>query len=179
MRFAISNNNGKEHVSFRIEKDYLKKLHSEAKQNNISLNVLVNQVVRQYLEWYSIAPKIGKIPIQKSILSMFMEKLDVSDLIEIARYNANTHFKNVILMFKSEFTVSAWIGVLESWIKVAGFPYKYEIDNNSHSFIINHGMGNKFSIFQKEILETTFNMFKIKPEFDLTNDNIAFKFNLN
>jgi hypothetical protein len=177
--FTISNNNVKEHVSFRIEKNYLMRLHSEAKQNNISLNVLINQIIRQYLEWYSIASKIGEIPMQKSILSMFIEKLDASDLVDIARNAADMHFKNVILMFKSEFTVSAWIEALESWIKVAGFPYKHETDSNQHSFIIQHDMGNKFSIFEKELLETVFNMFKIKPEFDLTNNNITFKFNLN
>ncbi len=175
----LSDNNGKEHVSFRIEKDHLKRLQSEAKQNHVSLNVLVNQIIRQYQEWYSISSKIGEVPIRKNILSMFVEKIDTSDLIEIARYSANTYFKNVILMFKGEFTLSAWIEVLESWIKVAGFPYKHEVDHNQHTLIIQHDMGNKFSIFEKELLGTIFNMFKIKPEFDLTDNSISFKFNLN
>ncbi|TSA16694.1 MAG: hypothetical protein D4R72_06255 [Nitrosopumilales archaeon] len=77
---AISNNIAKEHVSFRIEKNHLKQLHSEAKQNNTSLNTLINQIIKQYLEWYSIVSKTGKIPIQKEILRMLIDKLDVSDL---------------------------------------------------------------------------------------------------
>lgn len=175
----MSNNNTKEHVSFRIEKNYLKRLQSEAKQNNTSLNVLVNQIIRQYLEWYSISSKIGEISMNKNILSTLIEKLDISDLAEIARNAANTHFKNIILMFKGEFTLCAWIETFESWIKVTGFPYKHETDGNQHSFIVQHDMGNKFSIFEKELLESVFHMFKIKPEFDLTDNAITFKFNLN
>ena len=81
--FIISDNDVKEHVSFRIEKNHLKQLHSEAKQNDTSLNILVNQIIRQYLEWYSTASKTGEVPIQKEILRMLFEKLDVYDLTEL------------------------------------------------------------------------------------------------
>ncbi|MBI3638775.1 MAG: hypothetical protein HY223_00485 [Thaumarchaeota archaeon] len=176
---TISNNDAKEHVSFRIEKNHLKQLNSEAKQNNTSLNTLVNQIIRQYLEWYSISSKIGVIPVYKRTLSMILEKLDMSDLTEIARTVVNKHFENAILMFKGEFTLRAGIETYESWIKVAGFPYKHEIDGYQHSFIIQHDVGNSFSIYQKEFLENLFHLFKMKPEINISDNHISFKFNLN
>jgi hypothetical protein len=151
-------------------------LQSEAKKHDISLNVLVNQIIRQHLEWHLVASKIGEIPVQKSIISMLMEKIDDSDLIEIARISANQRFKNIVLMLNHEFTVSAWIGALKSWLDKTGFPYKHDRNKNQHLFIIHHDMGNKFSIFQKEIFETVFNMLEIKPKFELTNNITTFKF---
>ena len=150
----------------------------EAEKNNLSLNVLVNQIIRQHIEWHSIASKIGEIPIQKSIISMLLERIDDSDIIKIARLAANQKFKTIILMLNNQFTVCAWIDALKSWLTIAGFPYKHEQNKNQHLFLIHHDMGKKFSLFQKEVLETVFKMFKIQPEFELSDNDTVFKFNI-
>jgi hypothetical protein len=44
-------------------------LQRETDQKEISLNVLVNQVLRRYVKWDTFEPKLGMMPVPKIILS--------------------------------------------------------------------------------------------------------------
>lgn len=56
-------------ITFRLDSNTVDNLQREADQKEISLNVLVNQVLRRYVKWDTFEPKIGMMPVPKIILS--------------------------------------------------------------------------------------------------------------
>ena len=52
-------------ITFRLDPSTVDNLQREADQKEISLNVLVNQVVRRYVKWDTFEPKIGMMSVPK------------------------------------------------------------------------------------------------------------------
>ncbi len=61
-------------VTFRLDSAVIDELQTEAKNREISLNVLVNQVLKRYEEWDRYENKIGMMPVPKMILSSLIDK---------------------------------------------------------------------------------------------------------
>ena len=65
-----SANNSKRTITmtFRIDEKIMSKLRIEAKNRGISLNMLVNHIIKNFVDWYMFEPKIGMIPISKTVI---------------------------------------------------------------------------------------------------------------
>jgi hypothetical protein len=61
-------------VTFRLDSTVIDELQTEANNREISLNVLVNQVLKRYEEWDRYENKIGMIPVPRVILSNLIDK---------------------------------------------------------------------------------------------------------
>jgi hypothetical protein len=61
-------------VTFRLDSKIIDVLQAEADNREISLNVLVNQVLKRYSEWDRYENKIGMMPVPKVILSSLIDK---------------------------------------------------------------------------------------------------------
>ena len=72
-------------MTFRIYGIILRELRKEAKDREISINVLVNQVFRRYIEQDSYEPKVGTIPIAKPVVMELFENISEAKIIEIAQ----------------------------------------------------------------------------------------------
>jgi hypothetical protein len=137
-----------ESVTFRIESEALRNLRHEAGQKDISPNTLVNKLIKDHLNWHSHAAKAGFIPVRRPFISKIMKYLPEQEIITLAQYVAET-IKDSILM-KNEYTIKSALDLLESWIKISDFPYRHEEtnnDKNKHSYVIQHDMGMKVSIY--------------------------------
>ncbi len=58
-------------ITFRLDSNTVDNLQREADQKEISLNVLVNQVLRRYVKWDTFEPKIGMMPVPNNTFYMF------------------------------------------------------------------------------------------------------------
>src|SRR5215213_7554363 len=61
-------------ISFRLDSSIIDELQQEADQKEISLNVLVNQVLRRYSDWDRYENRIGMMPVPKIMLSSLIDK---------------------------------------------------------------------------------------------------------
>ncbi len=61
-------------VTFRLDSKVIDDLQTEATNREISLNVLVNQILKRYAEWDRYENKIGMMPVPKVILSDLIDK---------------------------------------------------------------------------------------------------------
>jgi len=52
-------------ITFRFPTKLVEGLGSEAEQKNVSLNVLVRQILEKYMQWDRFGDKIGVIPVPK------------------------------------------------------------------------------------------------------------------
>jgi hypothetical protein len=93
---------------------------------------------------------------------------------------AKTANKDSILLLKKEYTIKSALDFLETWIKISGYPYRHEQDNNGqnrHLYVIQHDMGKKWSIYLANLYQFLFDELgenKRRIEFDKTENTLAF-----
>ena len=180
MQRATSSKESKsESVTFRIDSKALKNLRREAEQKDISTNILVNQIIKEHINWHSNAAKAGFIAVRRPFASKIINNLTEQEIISLAEYVAKTANKDAILLIKKEYTIKSALDFLETWIKISGYPYRHEETNNGHNkhpYVIQHDMGMKWSIYLASLYQFLFDELGInkKIEFDKTENTLAF-----
>jgi hypothetical protein len=71
-------------MTFRIDKNVLNLLRTEPDRNQITLNSLVNQLLKRYVEWDMFEPKVGMIPIAKPIVIESFKKMNKDEIMNLA-----------------------------------------------------------------------------------------------
>ena len=177
-------------VTFRLDSSVIDELQSEADNREISLNVLVNQVLKRYSEWDRFENKIGMMPVPKIILSSLIDKAiavakssgikDVDryrdEIIKQAAQLAFGLMKDSVLFMKRQYNLWVVLSVLEEYMKVSGIKADHKLEGSrKHVFIIQHELGENWSLFTKELLALIFqNLANVRAEISTTpNTTVA------
>jgi hypothetical protein len=165
-----------ENVTLRFDKHILDRLRKEAKYKQISLNILMNQIATQHLDWHAYSTKAGFTTVRKDTIVKMLEKISENDIVEIAEYVAKKGSKEFIMMLKNEYTITSTLEVIETWIKIAGYSYRHEVTGSEHSYIIQHDMGLKWSLYLREGCQVIFKDFGLpRVDFDVSENMLSFR----
>jgi hypothetical protein len=173
-------------VTFRLDSKVIEELQTEADNKEISLNILINQVLKRYSEWDKYQSQIGMMPVPKIILSTLIDKAisiatsngikDIShyrdEIISQAAELAFSLMKDSILFMKKHYNLWVVLSVLEEYMKVSGIKADHKIENSrKHVFIIQHELGENWSLFTKELLALIFErLANVKAEISITQN---------
>jgi hypothetical protein len=166
-----------EGVTFRIPSNTLSELRQESDKKQVSLNILVNQIFKDHLDWHRYASQGRSIDYPRSVMSRIFDKLTQEELSEIAVDIAKKNFVDLALL-RGEVTLSFYLDTIQNWLRISAIPYKHEVNDNLHNFIIEHRMGKNFSFFLKEYNSNILDSLEIKSVFNITDNIVAFKFNM-
>src|SRR5918995_1806780 len=173
-------------ITFRLDSYILEELQHEADQKEISLNVLVNQTLKRYCQWDRYENKIGMMPVPKIMLSSLIDK--AVNIVkkngleniepsrdEIIRQAAEIAFglmKDSVLFMKKQYNLWVVLSVLEEYMKISGIKADHKIEaGRKHVFIIQHELGENWSLFTKELLALIFeSLAKVRIECNITSN---------
>jgi predicted transcriptional regulator len=162
-------------MTLRLNSTVLSRLKREASQKRINPNTLAAQVLTDYVDWYSNAAKAGFLAIRKGLLTKFLEKLSEEEVLSIAENIAKNETKDFILMLRNEYSIKSGMDVIETWIRISGYPYRHEIENSKHHYVIQHDTGKKWSLYLAELYRFLFDDFRLKKvNFNLTDNTVSF-----
>ena len=145
-------------ITYRLPEKLINELETEASQKNTSQNVLVKQILERYVEWDRFASKIGMIPVPTSILKSLGDELDGQDIDEIVNM-IFPMIKDTVLFIKGGYDLKRCIETLEDYMKASGMNSDHRVEGNVHSFIIQHDLGIKWSVFTEQLLSQVFRSF--------------------
>lgn len=181
-------------ITFRLDTMVIDELQREANGAEISLNVLVNQVLRRYIEWDRFENKVGMIPIPKSILcSLLNQTMEVAAEAKIADLEAYRDrivkhvaesalkvMKDTVLFMRNDYSFWTVLDVLRRYMKVAGITSDHRVEQGrKHVFIIQHDLGETWSLFAKELLLMIFaELANVKAEINATDKTVKAEVNL-
>ena len=164
-----------ETIAFRLDVSIIEKLRNEAEQKDISLNTLAGQIFKQHIDWHSNAAKAGFLTVRRGLIVKLLELAPENELVKIAEYIAKKETKNFVLMLRNEYNIISALDVVETWIRIAGYPYRHDVAYSKHSYTIQHDMGKKWSIFLSEQYRFLFEDFGLKRVvFEITDGVISF-----
>jgi hypothetical protein len=177
-------------VTFRLDSTVIDELQTEANNREISLHVLVNQILKRYEEWDRYENKIGMILVPRLILSNLIDKAisvakssgikDIDhyrdEIIKQAAELAFSLMKDSVLFMKKQYNLWVVLSVLEEYMKVSGIKADHKIEGSrKHVFIIQHELGENWSLFTKELLALIFEkLANVRAEINVTpNTTVA------
>lgn len=178
-------------ITFRLDPNTVDNLQREADQKEISLNVLVNQVLRRYVKWDTFEPKIGMMPVPKIILSTCFNKAILAanesgmnrdeieshrdEMIKSAAEISFSLIKDSALLMKRTYNLWTVLEILQEYMKS---DHRIEAGNN-HVFIIQHELGENWSLFTRVLLNLIFeNLASVRPDVNTTPNTIIAKVTL-
>ncbi|MBA4453603.1 MAG: hypothetical protein ACO2Y5_01715 [Nitrosopumilaceae archaeon] len=163
-------------ITYRLPESLINALDGEAKQNKISQNVLVKQILERYIQWDRYSDKIGMVPVPKEILESLGEDLDGKDIDEIINV-VFPMIKNNVMYIKGGYDLERCIETLEDYMRASGMNSDHRIDGELHTFIIQHDLGMKWSVFTEQLLTQIFRNFASDRDlkFQTTDSTVILK----
>lgn len=181
-------------ITFRLDTKVIDELQREAVGEEISLNVMVNQILRRYIEWDRFENKVGMVPIPKSVLcSLIDQTLEAAAEAKIADFevyrdkivkraakSALKAMKDTVLFMRNDYSFWTVLDVLRRYMKVAGITSDHRVEQGrKHVFMLQHDMGETWSLFAKELLLMIFaELANVKAEIDATDKIVKAEVNL-
>jgi hypothetical protein len=164
-----------ESITFRLDSIILNRLHHEADQKDISVNTLVSHIIRRHIDWHSNAAKAGFVTVRRGLLINLINRLSEKEISSIAEDIAKNETKDFVLLLRNKYNIELALDVIETWIKISGYPYRHEANYTRHSYVIQHDLGKNWSLYLAELYRFLFEEFGLKRvEFDINHNTLAF-----
>lgn len=178
-------------ITFRLDPTVVDELQREADQREVSLNVLVNQVLKRYCNWDRYESKIGVMPVPKIMLSDIMDKaisiakqtgmtdIDLyrDQIIKEAAHSAFNLIKDSVLFMKQSYNLWTVLAVLQEYMRVSNITSDHRLEGaRRHVFIVQHELGENWSLFTKELFSYIFeDLANVRAEVDITSNSVIAK----
>jgi hypothetical protein len=177
-------------LTIRLNSIVIDELQTEADNRQMPLSVLINQILKRYVEWDRYQNRIGMMPVPRAMLSNLTDKAisiaesrgvkDVDlyrdELIKQASELAFSLIKDSVLFMKKHYNLEVVLSVLKEYMEASGIKADHKVEGpRTHVFIIQHDLGENWSLFAKELLALIFeNLANTKAEIDMTpNTTVA------
>jgi hypothetical protein len=168
-----------ESLTLRLDKGLLDKLRKESEQKMLSINALTNLIIKSYVKWYSPAQKAGIMFVPKCLLIPLIDNLAEYQIEGVADQFRKRGYEETLLMMSKEYSLPVILDLFDSWLNVSNMQFDRETSENSLKYIVNHGMGNKWSLFLEKVFWYIVKDLEITgATFDVTNGSVTFKINL-
>ena len=163
-------------VTFRIPIQNLAELHKESEAKQVTFNTLVNQIIKEHLEWHNLASQARLCYMPKSFLMRIIESLAEEELDELARDTAKNDIVDVSLFLRGSFTLTSLSDLTETWLRISRIPHRFESYEDHDRIIIEHDMGFKYSYFIKQIARYVLEVaLQAKMSCDTTDNTVVLK----
>jgi hypothetical protein len=143
-------------MTFRIEKDIMANLRREAGKRGISLNMLVNQIFKNFVDWYIFETKIGMIPMPKPVILELFKNLSKEEVIDISARIGKSEIYDIVLFMKTKVDMDSFIEWISTRMRNSSMHITHMINGNTHVYTMKHNVCLNWSLYHKIILQLIF-----------------------
>ncbi|HJT83214.1 MAG TPA: hypothetical protein VJ697_01920 [Nitrososphaeraceae archaeon] len=163
--------------SFRIEKDISNILDEESERMGISVNALVNIILKHYSEFSRFLSKIDLVVVNREILINLLDLTEDQNLFKLGLDLGETIPKDIILFWKKELDRQNVFEYLEKIICRYGLLGTYDEINQKGDkiIVIRHRLGKKGSLFFHGYIKSIFNMIGLENNIEITDSSVKIK----
>ena len=120
------------------------------------------------------------MPMSKAMMVDLVQGYGEDELKSIVERVCRKAAREVALQLRGSYDFQSAINILEYYLQASGFPFKHTIDEQNkkrHTFIIQYGMGRRWSLFAAEAWRTSFEAVSAKEaEYTITDNMVAITF---
>ena len=162
-------------VSFRVSEHIITQIEKDAKTKLISTNVLINQILLDYVSWHRYQKRMRTFPISEEALVYFLDALNESQRNEAIEIAFNS-LRDWVLVSKKKFDLHSCLEALEDYCRLAGISVEDTLLSEGHSFVVRHNLSVNASLFISEFIKKVFwEIKKVNVETQLTKTMVISK----
>jgi hypothetical protein len=139
-------------LSLRIPEQILSDIEKEAKTNLVSTNVLINQVLHNYINWDRHSKRMKMYPISESILRIMLQKSKELEDGKLADLIFDS-IRECTLITKKRFDFDSCLQVLGNYCNMFGITFDNVTSSGKSIFTIRHNLGKNFSLLFEKLFE--------------------------
>lgn len=160
-------------ITFRLPKRILNQIELEAKQNNISENVLVKQILTNYVDWFRLSKGTGMMPITKESLQNLSNNFDGTSINSIVD-DISSLIRNFSIIRYGKYDLDTILDSLSMYIQMSNSQLIHLKDGSTRRFLINHNLGMTWSLVLEQLFKAIFGEFidSSKIRFKTDDDSI-------
>lgn len=164
-----------ESVSLRLNRETWAKIRQLAAREKTSPNAMVGRMLDSYLEWELTAAAAGWAVMPKPFLIELFRVLD-GDVIEkvIARLSSRMA-KDITLYMRGSYDLDSWLSLLRARCARSGFDLTEYSDERKHELVMQHNMGENWSVYFKAYYQNIFHDLGIRSDFDHTENTLVMR----
>jgi hypothetical protein len=164
-------------MTFRVTRDTMEKLRHNAKSRGISLNMFINQIFKNYADWYMFESKIGMIPISKPVLIELFKYLRKDEVIDIATNIGKIAIYDIAIFMNAKMDMDSFMTWFESRMRNSSIGVFHLVHDGIHTYTIKHDICLNWSLYQKVLLKVIFGDL-YKKEVDIQISETSFTVHL-
>ena len=155
--------------TFRITKEWDDVLQKEAEEQGVSVNVLVNKILRRYALFERWADKYEVLHIMPRTLERILDLASEEGLAQAGRAEGSVRPLDSLTMMGRRTSHESLVSLVTEFYGGSDFARWFQCDYypelNSEVFHLRHRLGNKWSIFIENYMTAMFeNLLKTKVE---------------
>lgn len=132
----------------------LKVLDDEARLIGVSINALVNIILRRFSEFSRFLSKVDMVVINREILTLLLDSLDEERIVQVGKRLGETVMPDTIMFWKKEISEEAVLEYIEKVTCKYGQLGTFDemLSQNGRTIVIRHRLGAKGSAFLQAYL---------------------------
>ena len=163
-------------ITFRLDDSIIKRLRTTSGNRQVSTNTLVNQALRQFLDWGMYESTSGFVLINKLVFTNIFGKLKQNEIVDIASRVGKDEVKNIATFMKGKIDIESFL----SWFELRMINSAVQVstihEDKFHRYVMKHELGKNWSLYHKTILELIFvKAFHKKIDVKIDKNMISFE----
>ncbi|MGI0068947.1 MAG: CopG family ribbon-helix-helix protein [Nitrosopumilaceae archaeon] len=164
-------------ITFRLDDEIVKKLRAESGNRQVSINTLVNQALRRFIEWDVLEPVAGFVIINRIVFKQIFSKMKQDEVIDIASQIGKNEVRDIAQFMRGKLDLLSFLSWLKTRMINSSVQVSHTHQDGFHTFIMKHDIGKNWSIYHKTILELLFHeVFNRKIPVKAEKNTISFEF---
>ncbi|MGI0018487.1 MAG: hypothetical protein ACREA1_07245 [Nitrosotalea sp.] len=164
-----------ESVSLRLDKNTWNKLKVVASKQKLSPNALVSQILDSHLEWELTAAAAGWVVMPKPFLIELFKVVDSDTIEKVTTKLSSRMAKDISLYMRGKHDLNSWLSVIRVRCARSAFNLTEYEDEAKHEMIMQHDMGENWSLYFKTYFQNILHDVGAKAEFDYTDNTLVIK----
>ena len=161
--------------SFRVDMELSKVLDEESERMGVSVNALVNMILKRYSEFTRFLSKIDLVVINRELLKSLFDSYPDEDLYSLGISAGEVIPRDTILFWKKTINFDSVLEYIDKIICRYGFLGTYDETNQNDKriIVIRHRLGGKGSQFLHGYLKSTLkNTLNLDSSFEITESSV-------
>ncbi|MGI0045606.1 MAG: hypothetical protein ACREBB_00250 [Nitrosotalea sp.] len=164
-----------ESVSLRLDTNTWDKIKTSASKQKTSSNALVSKILDSHVEWEMNAIAAGWVAMPKPFLIELFKLIDKEKIEKTITALSVRMAKDMTLYMRGKHDLNSWLSMLRARSSRSDFNWTEYEDDGELEIIMQHDMGENWSLYFKTFYENVFHDLGVKTEFDYTDNTLVIK----
>jgi hypothetical protein len=156
----------------RLDDDLDRALQDRARDANVSVNFLVNKLIRKFIDWDVPAERVGTVHVPSILIKRLYEEIDDGEAESLGVWIGHEFYQPFCKYLFGELTFETSIVAFKRMSEYGGrFVFDSSSDKKNHILVLRHGAGQKLSAYYAGLLRGVYEeLLKMEVKVECTRD---------